>query len=257
MGRVVRLDKQHAGGGPPPGRRPVTSRTDVVFVVVVVTASIVSSVLSALYFVGPIAEAIIPAIIIPAMVSTPASLYMVDQRQKIQVLNHRLEDLLRLDQLTGVLTRRYFLSGVAAHLAGGGALLIIDVDAFKSVNDTWGHPAGDAVLTEIAGRIGAAVPPDVWVARLGGEEFAVFAAGVGGEAAERLGERLRRAVAARPIAIETTAITCTISLGLVVVPPGHSDIDPFMQAADRALYSAKRAGRDQLCLADAPRAALA
>ncbi|WP_093992114.1 GGDEF domain-containing protein [Flavimaricola marinus] len=226
------------------------SRPDLRFVAVVVVASVVSSVLTTLLVVGPLVEAIVPAIVIPAVVSLPASIYMVRQRQKIQMLNMQLEDLLRRDPLTGVLTRRYFLNGVQSAMAGGGVLLVIDVDAFKSVNDTWGHPAGDRVLTEIAGRIGRAAGPDVRVGRLGGEEFAVFAAGVGLTDGQRLGEALRSEVAAMPISFDGTAITCTISIGLSMVPSDAEDVDPFMRLADRALYTAKQAGRDQVCLAE-------
>lgn len=257
MARIVWLGEVRDGRGPAGAGGSLVTRADYLFVLTVVGASVVSSVVLALMIVGPYAEAIIPAIVIPAVVSIPASLYLVRQRHKIAVLNRQLEALLRQDQLTGVLTRRYFLTGVQAAVGRGGAMLVIDVDAFKAVNDTWGHSAGDAVLGQIAGRIAAAAGPDIWVGRLGGEEFAVFAPGMEAAAGASLGERLRQAVAARPVAFEGTPIPCTISLGLALVPPGAAEIDPFMRAADRALYRAKRDGRDRLCLAAEPREARA
>lgn len=125
------------------------------------------------------------------------------------------------------------------------------------MNDTWGHPAGDRVLAEIAARIARAAGPGDRVGRLGGEEFVVFAPGLADDAGAALAEELRRTVAAAPILFEGTPIRCTISIGLAMVPAGAGDFDIWMRLADRALYTAKRKGRDQVCLAAAPREARA
>lgn len=253
MGKIVRLERDRArlDKAVVPGRG--MSRADVLFIVFVVGASVLSSVVVTLVMVGPLVEALIPAIVIPTVVSIPATLYLVRQRQKIQALNAQLEDLLRRDPLTGVLTRRYFLSAAQGPPTVAGALLVIDVDRFKGVNDTWGHPAGDRVLSEIASRIARAAGPEDLVGRLGGEEFVVFAPDLGEEAAADLAERLRRTVAALPILFDGTPIRCTISIGLAMVPAGADDFDVWMRLADRALYTAKRKGRDQVCLATTPR----
>jgi diguanylate cyclase (GGDEF)-like protein len=253
MGSVVRLDndRARADGQAQPGRG--MARSDVMFVAAVVGASVLSSVLITVMIVGLLIEAIIPAVVIPTVVSVPASLYSVRQRLKIEALNAQLEELLRRDQLTGVLTRRYFLGAVQGPPTRPGALLVIDVDKFKLVNDTWGHPAGDRVLTEIAGRIGRAAGPGILVGRLGGEEFAVFAPGLAEAEGAALAEALRQDVAALPVLYEGTPIRCTISIGLALVPAGADSFDTYMRLADRALYAAKRKGRDQVCLAASPR----
>ena len=124
------------------------------------------------------------------------------------------------------------------------ALLICDLDMFKSINDMHGHQRGDAVLAETAGAIDRCLRTTELVFRLGGEEFLVLVAGCDAESAVSVGERVRVAVeTARPGGL---SITCSVGVGVAV--GREIDFDALFGAADRALYEAKHAGRNQVAL---------
>ena len=125
------------------------------------------------------------------------------------------------------------------------AVAMVDLDHFKSINDTYGHPAGDAVLREAARRISGAVRPDDVVGRYGGEEFLVVLPGCNTAEAAAIGERIRDQLAARPVSIGRLSIEVTASVG---VAAAGRDPDPqrLVAAADAALYDAKRAGRNRV-----------
>jgi len=130
----------------------------------------------------------------------------------------------------------------------GGALSLIDVDRFKAVNDTFGHPAGDAVLFELAVRFSTAVDDETLVGRLGGEEFAAFIP-VGILATGMVvGEAMSQKVRSRPFLSEKGAIDVSVSMGLTVLRP-YGDVSVAIAATDEALYRAKSLGRDQICVA--------
>jgi diguanylate cyclase (GGDEF)-like protein len=158
------------------------------------------------------------------------------------------------DELTGVATRRRFLERLrdmiaAARVRGSGlALVIIDVDHFKAINDAHGHPAGDAVLRAIADTCRATTRVGDVIGRLGGEEFAVLMPETTREGAAAVCERLRAAVAARAVdAAPGVAIRATVSLGLVMLR--GQDGERALADADQALYRAKRGGRNRLAIA--------
>jgi diguanylate cyclase (GGDEF)-like protein/PAS domain S-box-containing protein len=166
----------------------------------------------------------------------------------------RLEDQLlrsaRIDALTGVYSRGHFAELAEARLgAGARALVLLDADHFKQVNDGYGHAVGDAVLIELAARLRLALEPRDCLGRWGGEEFAVLLDGVGSDAElERRAERLRAAIADRPIAAAGVLIEQTISLGAVRAGGELSSLDALVEAADRRLYDAKRGGRNRVSL---------
>jgi diguanylate cyclase (GGDEF)-like protein len=158
------------------------------------------------------------------------------------------------DELTGVATRRRFLERLreevaAARVRGGNlALVVLDVDHFKTINDTHGHPAGDQVLRTIADTCRAATRSRDLVGRLGGEEFALLMPGATPDGAAAVCERLRRAVAASRIEADSgVSLRATVSLGLASLH-GQDD-DRLLGDADRALYEAKRSGRNRLAVA--------
>jgi diguanylate cyclase (GGDEF)-like protein len=161
------------------------------------------------------------------------------------------------DVLTGLRTRRYFEAQLLPELArarrtgGSLAVLIADVDHFKSVNDRYGHPVGDEVLVEIAKRLRGAIRGGDEIARYGGEEFAILIRDAAPDEPAVIAERLRQQVADRPIVVSgDTWIGATISVGTANYPThGATPIELFV-AADRALYSAKAQGRDRVVLAD-------
>lgn len=135
------------------------------------------------------------------------------------------------DALTGLWNRRYaraHLDRVAARALAQGlrcAVMVLDLDRFKAVNDHWGHAAGDAVLVEVAARLGRALGPSGLLARIGGEEFLVVLDDTGPDAARVVAERLCRAVAAQPFELPggAGAVVVTLSAGLALSPSGGVD----------------------------------
>jgi diguanylate cyclase (GGDEF)-like protein len=164
------------------------------------------------------------------------------------------------DGLTNVHTRRFFDESLRIESERGrrgGAqlgLLLIDVDRFKSINDTYGHQAGDRVLVELAHRLRQSCRPGDVVARFGGEEFAVLLPDTGPERLARVAERVRRGVDRRPFAVsDGTSVPVTVSVGAASLP-AHRDGGPeAVRMADQALYAAKRAGRNRVANGNAGR----
>lgn len=128
----------------------------------------------------------------------------------------------------------------------GTALLLIDVDRFKEVNDAHGHPVGDQVLVHIAALLRKAVRRGDTVARFGGDELAVLLCDVDRTTAARLAESLRRIIDETPLRIATGRIPLTVSIGVAHASPGVTDLDELYREADAALYQAKREGRDRV-----------
>ena len=142
-----------------------------------------------------------------------------------------------LDLLSGELQR-----GLRLHTPTG--ILMIDVDHFKKVNDTYGHLAGDVVLREAAQRIGLAVRSYDFLGRYGGEEFLAVLSNCTLDELRRVAERMRCAVAEAAIVTSTVNVDVTVSIGGVVTSGGTHDLE-LLSAADAALYDAKRAGRNR------------
>lgn len=175
-------------------------------------------------------------------------------------LRASVEDGLRLavtDPLTGLYNRRYALShaGRVAESAAASrrsfAVMVADIDRFKSVNDTWGHAAGDAVLVEVSQRLRDNLRDVDMVARIGGEEFLIVMPDMAEDAAGLAADRLRRVVQGAPVALPGTGgrLTATISIGVAVATtPGDESIAELIERADRALLAAKSEGRNQVTL---------
>ncbi|AHF82252.1 diguanylate cyclase [Rhizobium leguminosarum bv. trifolii WSM1689] len=161
---------------------------------------------------------------------------------------HRLDAI--TDPLTGLLNRRALFDQYGTRPMGTTtAVIVFDIDHFKSVNDRFGHAAGDRVLNIFAGELSAHCRAGDTAARLGGEEFVLVLKEIMPGRAELTAERIRRAFEAREIHIDDEVLTCTVSVG---VAPGRSkslDFDAMLSAADKALYVAKRAGRNRVELA--------
>lgn len=159
------------------------------------------------------------------------------------------------DALTGLVNRRVVWergTARAAQLAGQNAALaviLIDVDHFKNINDQWGHPAGDKVLIAVGRQLADTAGQGDLVGRIGGEEFLVLPAKPGEAAA--LAERLRAAVAALQISVDGgQTLHCTISLGVAAADEGAFDWQQLVGNADAALYAAKEAGRNRVVSAE-------
>jgi diguanylate cyclase (GGDEF)-like protein len=131
------------------------------------------------------------------------------------------------------------------------ALLLLDLDRFKSINDTWGHAVGDLALVSFAKTLAEQLRGGDVLGRLGGEEFAVALVGNRMDQAAILAERVRRAVAAVPIPVAQTSIGITVSIGVAAVR-GAAALDALLAQADAALYRAKAGGRNRVELAAIP-----
>jgi diguanylate cyclase (GGDEF)-like protein len=137
------------------------------------------------------------------------------------------------------------------------AVMVVDIDHFKHINDTHGHAAGDKVLREAAATLRASARREDSVCRIGGEEFLVICPNTSLEAALQSAERLRATLGARRIAVGHAEGTITTSVGVAVREPDTVDMDALVSAADQALYAAKEAGRNQVCSQRPPRSAAA
>jgi diguanylate cyclase (GGDEF)-like protein len=175
------------------------------------------------------------------------SLRYAEQRKRAE---QHLANIAFHDQLTGLANRNLFRQRVAKALANcrrrgdAFAVLLLDMDRFKSVNDALGHDAGDAFLQQVAERLRGATRETDTVARLGGDEFAVLATGI--SAPSDLGLIVERILAAirKPIELSGTRLNPTTSIGAAMYPISGEDSDTLLAAADAAMYVAKREGRN-------------
>ena len=176
----------------------------------------------------------------------------------------RFDEMFRLtntDPLTGVYNKRYFLSMLERELARAErhqrqtALLMLDLDHFKKVNDTFGHVAGDAVLVEASKRISAVLTSEDLLARFGGEEFVALLDETSLEEAALVAERIRAAIAEHPVEHAGTSIQVTTSVGVSGLQEvaGSDDaatrtqrVEALLTLADTKLYEAKNAGRNRV-----------
>jgi two-component system, cell cycle response regulator len=176
-------------------------------------------------------------------------------------LFEQTERLATTDGLTALANRRTFQLRAAQTLAQARrygracAVLMTDIDHFKAVNDTYGHPAGDVVLRGVAQMLREQARDTDVVARYGGEEFAVVMPETDLGGAQVIAERLREAVAARVFHTEVGPVRVTLSIGLAASPQDGTEMDALVQLADQCLYLAKRAGRNRVVTADALRPA--
>lgn len=163
------------------------------------------------------------------------------------------------DGLTGLLNRRAFdeaFERAASQTSRAGqplSLLMIDLDHFKRLNDTYGHTVGDVALQAAAAEIRSQARGGDLAARYGGEEFAVILPDTDGAAAFRMAERLRKALADRVIKVGSEPIRITASCGVSATDLGYTTIEELIRSADEALYASKETGRNRTSLAGAPR----
>jgi diguanylate cyclase (GGDEF)-like protein len=163
----------------------------------------------------------------------------------------RINELATTDSLTGVAYRRRSYEraerslGAARRSGDPVTALMIDIDHFKRINDTYGHQIGDDVIRGVVDRLLAGLPPEGLVARYGGEEFAVLLPGVC-EDGPALAEKLRAAVDGSPVETRTGPIPVTISVGLARLRPSDATADTLLGRADAGLYAAKQGGRNRV-----------
>ena len=170
--------------------------------------------------------------------------------RKVGQQNKRLEELGRTDILTGLANRRHCFAAAEAELARHrrtrrpAALVILDIDHFKTINDEHGHPAGDAVLCSVAASLRACCRAIDTPARYGGDEFMLILPETDLRGAEELAERIRAHMES-PAIDRAPGLRCTVSLGAAEASADIADVDAWIQRADVALYRAKAGGRNR------------
>lgn len=171
---------------------------------------------------------------------------------ELELARQRAETEARTDALTGLPNRRYFHEALVRDFARAErddtplALLALDIDHFKDVNDRYGHAAGDAALRSTAATLSAHVRGSDIAARIGGEEFALACLNADAEDAHQLAERLRAAIEATTIEHGEHRFGFTISIG-IAFREAHDDVTTLLNRADEALYAAKGSGRNRVC----------
>jgi diguanylate cyclase (GGDEF)-like protein len=161
-------------------------------------------------------------------------------------LFEQVNELATVDSLTGVANRRHFLETAGqVFTAGPVSAIMLDIDHFKRVNDTYGHLVGDTVIQEVTRRLRSAVRDTELLGRYGGEEFAVVLA-AGADQATALARRMREAVAGTPVDTAAGPLPVTVSIGVACRHPGDAGLGALLGRADEALYQAKQSGRDRV-----------
>src|SRR6185295_7350223 len=199
-----------------------------------------------------------------------AGAFPSDQREMLQVIANQvaislqnahmyqaLEEQATTDGLTGLVNHRTFQERFSSMLGRADrhkfpvSLILTDIDHFKKVNDTYGHPVGDEVLRRVAGILNASARKIDIVARYGGEEFAIVLEATDRAGARQLAERIRVDVSQQVFQSAKGSFKCTLSLGVASYPDDAAAKDAIIARADQSLYAAKHGGRNQtVCAAD-------
>jgi diguanylate cyclase (GGDEF)-like protein len=184
-------------------------------------------------------------------------LRLIEFERALRGANHKLHTLAITDDLTGISNRRAVFECMRGEISRASrencpfCLIMLDIDHFKKVNDTYGHGAGDKVLIEVVNRIKSKLRPYDVIGRYGGEEFIVGISKVDSKISKVIAERLRTCICERPFQIEDRKIDIRISLGVVYFTPSRDNnindlLEAMIKAADIALYKAKEAGRNRV-----------
>lgn len=177
--------------------------------------------------------------------------YLVTLAVKLERATARQRHLASHDGLTGALNRTAFYDAWSRRAEQCGVLVVLDIDHFKSINDTYGHHAGDDVLRRFSATITGALPPGAVFGRLGGEEFGILLSGFPLRQTQSLLGELRDAISAvRFKARDEQTFAITFSGGYAGFEANETDMDRIFAAADRALYAAKNSGRDRFAAFD-------
>lgn len=171
---------------------------------------------------------------------------------ELAVTNRRLQEVALTDSLTGFPNRRYAMErfsqewGASVRSQRPLSCMVVDVDGFKDVNDTYGHDIGDSMLRQIANALKAGLRTQDVVCRTGGDEFLVICPDTDRAAAMICAERVRRSVETAPVTSGATKISGSISVGVAERDAGMGDFDALIKAADRGVYAAKERGRNRI-----------
>jgi diguanylate cyclase (GGDEF)-like protein len=187
------------------------------------------------------------------MGATTAFRFSLQDGIELGAIRQTLE-LMTQDPLTALLNRRELQERFAAELAFARrhgtplAVLLMDIDRFKHINDEYGHLVGDIVLREAASTLTRALRTEDVFARYGGDEFALAVRGIERSGVEALAERMRASVQDMTLGGSSGELKITVSLGVAMLAPDHADVDDLMADADKALYRAKELGRNRVVI---------
>ncbi|WP_173932111.1 GGDEF domain-containing protein [Chelativorans sp. Marseille-P2723] len=223
--------------------------TVIVAIAVLATASLTLA-FYYVFFRDRLALDLVLSMVIAVLVGYPLSRVFLKQTAQLIKMTDELERISRIDDLTQLLNRRSFFAATHSEIAGAqgeesaGALLFIDVDYFKALNDTMGHSAGDAVLERFGTALSACLQEGQIAGRLGGEEFAVFLPYMGKEEAGQLCKKIREEISLIPKELGLEDWRLTVSIGVAVQRTGQN-LEELLRSADLSLYKAKFQGRDR------------
>lgn len=179
---------------------------------------------------------------------------LLQQSEELKLMNEKFKQLSITDHLTGLYNRRQFEELIDKEVLMSirhediNSLLILDIDHFKSINDSYGHHVGDLVLKEFADMLRQKLRTTDILCRIGGEEFVMFCKRASKDDATLMAQRLRSSVAEHTVHFEDRKLNFTVSIGIATIPDGNGKIDQesFLKQADKALYYCKDHGRNQV-----------
>ncbi len=238
------------------GQTPISRPRFRKIALVTLIATVVSVIgnMTVWYFVDPYA---LPYVFVGALISTiiitpPISYWKEGQREKLEAALKEINRLVLIDDLSGLHNRRYLnevLKGEHGDIftRGPACVVMIDIDNFKQVNDTFGHAGGDEVIIALGDILRKACRSTDCAFRIGGEEFCVLLPGTNEAKGHNVAERIR-SMAASVTELEAVGpINFTVSIGMTMMQPG-TDLSHAMRIADKAMYRAKEQGRNRLVL---------
>lgn len=191
------------------------------------------------------------SIIVPIIVATPASYYLLLQREKLKLANQELNYLLRYDPLTSLQTRRSFLKDASDALNASRrknknyTVFYIDIDQFKKINDSHGHLIGDKTLEIFGSTLSSILSQNDIAGRLGGEEFCILTCGYDTSSATNVAKAIVQQFQRDAEIIDNVKVNGTLSIGLA--SSMSDNLEELMHKADIQLYRAKKTGRNKYC----------
>lgn len=195
------------------------------------------------------------AVIVPAVITPLLTGYLFVVLEQLDQTEGDLQKLVSLDELTGANNRRQFIElaniEITRYERYGNifSVLMMDVDKFKVINDSFGHQAGDKVLQKLTNNCRSIIRPNDVLARLGGDEFVILLPMTAADEATEMAERIRQHLMEVKVTSNNQQIHFTVSIGVTSFTENKSNLDQVLINADAALYEAKRQGRNKVCLA--------
>ncbi len=224
--------------------------------VVVMTCTTISAVLTyclaSILVPGFALQATAIGIIVPMVIAPPVLMVLLHLLRELDHAEVKYKQMAVMDELTGAFNRHYLAIASGRIVSSamrnqlGLAAAMLDIDCFKSINDTYGHHVGDLVLTEFKRRVETCLRPGDLLVRLGGDEFLILLAVAGQKAAFEVGERLRQVVGDGPFLENDLGLALTTTVGIAYLKEDENSLDGLIRRADAMLYKGKKGGRNMV-----------